>query len=312
MYLACTEDDEDVEKIRERIEDAQYWANDVERLLTNAGLHDYRVDKLQRNITASRDLLDTYEEDEDEARAEATTESQAAAKSRMSPETLAAADTKAVAESKMPLLPSFRKGKTSEFKPEDLGPPLTTDETYSMIKDAKQYDRKVLAAKASQTAKEAKASGIGVSSASTTTGTTYDNSEKYHNANTAGAELVVPEYPEPSSLVRSPAPTTSQGSPFGGLVSSSVQSTAVSGLSATAEPQSIPTVSGPASTTLSVRLASPTLAAQAPEPEDKRVSRTVSHRLVLYCNTSEVADPCIGFFAHTETTSSEEEPCWSS
>ncbi|KAK3712892.1 hypothetical protein LTR37_008777 [Vermiconidia calcicola] len=225
MYMACTEDDEDVEKIRERLEDAQYWVNDVEDLLTNAGLQDSRVDQLQRNIAASRALIDEYDEDEgdegDEATAEATVESQA------------------VAESKIPLLPSGRKGwiKGSEFKPGDLGPPFTADDRYSMMKDVKRYEREVLAAEASQTAKETKPSGTGTST--TRTETTYDSSGRYHGASTAGAEPLVLEYPEPSSPVRSSAPTT----------------------------------------TLPVRPASPTLAAQAPEPEDKRVSRTGSLRL---------------------------------
>lgn len=47
VYIACIEDEEDDEKIRERIEDAEYWINDAEGHMLAAGLRDPRVAKLK-------------------------------------------------------------------------------------------------------------------------------------------------------------------------------------------------------------------------------------------------------------------------
>lgn len=66
IWMACTENEDDVEKMREHVEDAEYWINDVETVMVQAGLYDRRVEILQNTITDMRADIDEYDDEDDE------------------------------------------------------------------------------------------------------------------------------------------------------------------------------------------------------------------------------------------------------
>ncbi len=52
MYMACTEEDDDVDSLRERTEDAQYWLNDAKAVMERAGLLEHPRVSIQEVIAA--------------------------------------------------------------------------------------------------------------------------------------------------------------------------------------------------------------------------------------------------------------------
>lgn len=117
VYMACTEDDKARGKIRERIEDAQYWINDVEQvMMLETGLRHPRIDQLQRSITEMRQILNEQEGEVEE----------------------------------LPPVSETITGRTgfmpaSQYGPAERGRELTADEKYQMIKNAKQFEADVKA-----------------------------------------------------------------------------------------------------------------------------------------------------------------------
>ena len=234
MFLACTEEDEDVDKIRERIEDAQYWINDVENAMLNAGLQDPRVAQLQQNIAESRSVLTEHEE-------------------------LPSLEQETV-ESDASLLPSGARGfkKANELKPGDLGSPLTADEKYDMIKNAQQFEREVAAAQAAQVDKTQTQESKVVEAKST-----QDVITQYRGPSAGGAEPLIfgAAAPKPATAplaapvpeavpTQTPAPVRRPDRPATSPLSSRLTITPapaaspiVSGVSATAQP-STPTPTG--------------------------------------------------------------------
>ncbi|KAK3055159.1 hypothetical protein LTR09_003712 [Extremus antarcticus] len=66
-----SEDDSDLERTREQLDDAMYWCNDVRQTMLEAGLQDVRVELLWDDIIWSLAKLGQYKEDEAEESDEA-------------------------------------------------------------------------------------------------------------------------------------------------------------------------------------------------------------------------------------------------
>lgn len=71
FYMAWSDKDANMSKVREHVEEALYWCIEVEQSMLATRLRDDRVNKLRRDIDFSRQKLDEYEADEATEAAEA-------------------------------------------------------------------------------------------------------------------------------------------------------------------------------------------------------------------------------------------------
>ncbi|KAK3724492.1 hypothetical protein LTR37_001116 [Vermiconidia calcicola] len=116
VYMACSEEDGDNTKMLERIEDAQYWIDDIDYVMRERGLQDSRVDKLMDGIAKMRTQITGWIAET------AKPDPYASVPRSTGP----------------PLLMSAK-----DVRPETYGPPMSTEEKRKMIQDAKDFERAV-------------------------------------------------------------------------------------------------------------------------------------------------------------------------